>query len=102
MGSDLFHVGLCVADIERSVAFYCDGGARVVQLSFYLDDADAKRAKLAARGDVTITSKVVRLGATMRSFYTTDPDGVPVEILQLTGGATHDSVLADAALGPLT
>jgi len=154
-GSRLFHVGLCVADVERSLAFYRDivglraGGIvghrnpnfddlsnntgtivrvayltnglwtlQLIQyvaaggeplalshsrpgcahLSFYVDDADAKRAELVARGDVTITSQVVQLGPTMRSFYTVDPDGLPVEFLELTGGATHGSVLADAGL----
>jgi catechol 2,3-dioxygenase-like lactoylglutathione lyase family enzyme len=153
----LFHVGLCVADIERSLAFYRDivglrageivdhenpnfdelsgnpgtnvrvvyltngpwtlqlieyvaaGGPPLVlahnrpgcgHLCFYVEDADAKRAELVARGDVTITSDVVQLGLTMRSFYTMDPDGLPVEFLQLTGGATHESVLRDGRLDP--
>jgi catechol 2,3-dioxygenase-like lactoylglutathione lyase family enzyme len=48
-------------------------------LSFWVDDADAKYAEVQARGDVVITSEVIQLGLQSRSFYTEDPDGVPVE-----------------------
>ena len=36
------------------------------------------------RGDVTITSGLVQIAPTMRSFYTEDPDGMPVEFLQVS------------------
>jgi hypothetical protein len=39
---------------------------------------------LKRRGDVTITSGLVQIARNMRSFYTEDPDGVPVEFLQIT------------------
>ena len=53
-------------------------------LSFYVPDVEAKYADLKKRGDVTITSGLVQIARNMRSFYTEDPDGVPVEFLQIT------------------
>jgi catechol 2,3-dioxygenase-like lactoylglutathione lyase family enzyme len=53
-------------------------------LCFYVDDVRATYEAVRARGDVRITSEVVQVGPTMLSFYTADPDGVPVELLQLT------------------
>lgn len=139
--SELFHIGLTVKNLDRSIAFYRDvvgmqegeriegvskkfeeltnnPGARpkaiymtagpfVLQLieylaaggitldlhhnnvgsphmSFYVADVEAKYNELQQRGDVTITSGLVQIMPTMRSFYTEDPDGVPVEFLQVT------------------
>ena len=48
-------------------------------LSFFVDDADAKYEQVRARGDVTVTSDVIQLGPTSRTFYVEDPDGLPVE-----------------------
>jgi catechol 2,3-dioxygenase-like lactoylglutathione lyase family enzyme len=155
MTTELFHMGLCVGDIEASLRYYRDvvgfeagtpidhrsapfdelsnnsgthvrvaylrRGSFILQLiqyvaagdaalelhhnkpgcahlSFYVDDVDSAYERLVDRGDVVITSKVVQLGPTMRSFYTADPDGLPVEFLQLTGNATAESVLADGGL----
>ena len=53
-------------------------------LSFYVPDVEAKYAELKKRGDVAITSGLVQIARNMRSFYTEDPDGVPVEFLQIT------------------
>jgi catechol 2,3-dioxygenase-like lactoylglutathione lyase family enzyme len=139
--AELFHVGLTVKDLERSLKFYRDvagmtageifdgqsqefdtltnnPGARLrgvhlktgpfmlqlleyktagggtldlhhnkigsPHLSFYVPDVEAKHAELKRRGDVTITSGLVQIARNMRSFYTEDPDGVPVEFLQIT------------------
>jgi catechol 2,3-dioxygenase-like lactoylglutathione lyase family enzyme len=139
--AELFHIGLTVKDIERSIAFYRDvagmstgevfvGGSKefdtltnntnaklkvtymtagsfMLQLieytaaggavadlhhnnvgsphiSLYVPDVEAKYAQLQRRGDVKITSGLVQIARNMRSFYTEDPDGVPVEFLQLT------------------
>jgi catechol 2,3-dioxygenase-like lactoylglutathione lyase family enzyme len=139
--AELFHVGLTVKDLDRSLAFYRDvagmtagqpfdgqskefdtltnnSGARLrgvhltagpfmlqlleykaagggvldlhhnkigsPHLSFYVPDVEAKYAELKRRGDVTITSELVQIARNMRSFYTEDPDGVPVEFLQIT------------------
>lgn len=53
-------------------------------LSIYVPDVDAKYRQVRQRGDVTITSELVQITPTMRSFYTEDPDGVPVEFLEKT------------------
>jgi catechol 2,3-dioxygenase-like lactoylglutathione lyase family enzyme len=139
--ADLFHIGLTVKDIERSIAYYRDiagmspgkifvGGSKEFDtltnntgaklkvvymtagsfqlqlieytssggvaldlhhnntgsphISFYVPDVEAKYADLKRRGDVRITSGLVQIAPNMRSFYTEDPDGVPVEFLQMT------------------
>jgi len=139
--AELFHVGLTVKNLERSLAFYRDiagmtageifngqsqefdtltnnPGARLrgvhltagpfmlqlleymarggitldlhhnnvgsPHLSFYVPDVEAKYAELKQRDDVKITSGLVQIARNMRSFYTEDPDGVPVEFLQRT------------------
>lgn len=141
--AELFHVGLTVKNLERSLAFYRDvagmveyksralnvrsqefdtltnnpgaelkvvhltagpfmlqlieyvaGGGNTLDLHhnnvgsphlcFYVPDVEAKYKEVQQRGDVTITSSLVQIAPTMRSFYTEDPDGVPVEFLQKT------------------
>ena len=139
--AQLFHIGLTVKNLERSLAFYRDvaemtegehlevrskafdmltnnpgaglkvahltAGAFMLQLieytaaggstldlhhnnvgsphmSFYVPDVEAKYKEVQGRGDVKITSGLVQITPNMRSFYTEDPDGVPVEFLQLT------------------
>jgi catechol 2,3-dioxygenase-like lactoylglutathione lyase family enzyme len=136
---ELFHVGLTVKDLRRSLAFYRDvagmeageiidgqspefdtltnnpgarlravhlkadsfmlqlleyqaGGGTTLDLHhnnigsphfcFYVPDVEAKYAEVQKRGDVKITSQIVPIARDMRSFYTEDPDGVPVEFLQ--------------------
>ena len=140
--AELFHIGLTVKNLERSLAFYRDvvgmkeeerfgvtsskefetltnnpgaqlkgahltAGPFMLQLleyvaaggitldlhhnhvgsphmSFYVPDVEAKYRELQQRGDVKITSGLVQIAPHMRSFYTEDPDGVPVEFLQVT------------------
>ena len=139
--AELFHVGLTVKNLERSLAFYRDvvgmkegerlevkskafdtltnnpgaqlkvahltAGPFMLQLieyaaaggitldlhhnnvgsphmSFYVPDIEAKYREVQQRGEVKITSGLVQITPTMRSFYTEDPDGVPVEFLQAT------------------
>ncbi|ONH22892.1 VOC family protein [Pseudofrankia asymbiotica] len=53
-------------------------------LSFYVADADAAYARLAALGTVTLPGSVNAMGTHGRSFYLHDPDGVPVELWQST------------------
>jgi catechol 2,3-dioxygenase-like lactoylglutathione lyase family enzyme len=53
-------------------------------LCIYVPDVEAKFKEVQQRGDVTITSGLVQIAPNMRSFYTEDPDGVPVEFLQRT------------------
>ncbi|MGE0682634.1 MAG: VOC family protein [Candidatus Binatia bacterium] len=141
--AELYHVGLTVKNLERSVAFYRDVvgmkeeteqmlnvsskefdtltnnpgaklkvahltlGSFMLQLIEYVDkggvtldlhhnnvgsphlciyvpNVEGKYKEVQQRRDVTITSGLVQIMPTMRSFYTEDPDGVPVEFLQRT------------------
>lgn len=52
-------------------------------MCFLVTDVEAKYAEVVERGDVVITSGVTAIAAGARSFYTEDPDGVPVEFVQL-------------------
>ncbi|MDH3682112.1 MAG: hypothetical protein OEV40_19435, partial [Acidimicrobiia bacterium] len=52
-------------------------------LCFQVTDVDAKFAEHTGRGDVTITSGVIDIAAGARSFHVADPDGVPVEFVQI-------------------
>ncbi len=54
-----------------------------VHFSFFVPDVDRKRREVEARGDVKITSDVIRMAPNMRNFYVEDPDGVPVEFLEV-------------------
>ena len=54
-----------------------------LHFSFFVDDVDAAWKQIDARGDVPIISKVVQITPSMRSFYIEDPDGHPVELLQV-------------------
>ena len=54
-------------------------------LSFEVDDVDARHAEIAASGRHHPTDIVDILGAGIRSFYIEDPDGVPVELLEMPG-----------------
>jgi len=138
--AELYHVGLTVKNLDRSVAFYRDiagmtetwrydvtgkehgmltnnpnatlkgvhltagpitlqlleyqqGGGATLDLHhnnigsphfcFYIADVDAKYEELKSRGDVIITSGIVEIAPKVRSFYTEDPDGVPVEFLEM-------------------
>jgi catechol 2,3-dioxygenase-like lactoylglutathione lyase family enzyme len=141
--AELFHVGLTVKNLERSIAFYRDvvgmketefrfdnakskefdtltnnpgaelkvahltldsfmlqlieyvaGGGTTLDLHhnnvgsphlcICVPDVEAKLKEVRQRGDVVITSGLVQIAPNMRSFYTEDPDGVPVEFLQRT------------------
>ncbi|MGI9615152.1 MAG: VOC family protein [Acidimicrobiales bacterium] len=52
-------------------------------MCFLVTDVDTKFAEVTERGDVTITSNVIDIAAGARSFYVEDPDGVPVEFVQV-------------------
>ena len=55
-----------------------------LHLSFFVDDVDATWARLHARGGVPIISEVLQITPSMRSFYIEDPDGHPVELLEVS------------------
>jgi catechol 2,3-dioxygenase-like lactoylglutathione lyase family enzyme len=138
--AELFHLGLTVADIRRSIRFYVevvgfeeaepaenrtaqfaeltgnpaarlltvmlasrgfrlqlieylDGGGETLDLhhnhvgsphlAFFVPDVETKYAETMARGDVPVTSGLITNATeTLRSFYTEDPDGMPVEFLE--------------------
>jgi catechol 2,3-dioxygenase-like lactoylglutathione lyase family enzyme len=52
-------------------------------LSFFVADLDQKRHDIETRGTAKITSDTVQLRTNIRSFYVQDPDGIPVEFLEV-------------------
>lgn len=94
-GAQIKYVMLESAD--RSVVFQlteyvekagpaCDVGhncAGSPHLSFFVDDVDAAWAAAKAHPVAGRTSPVVQITPSMRSFYVDDPDGVPVEFIQV-------------------
>lgn len=52
-------------------------------LSIEVDDLDERHARIRALGTHDPTPVVDVMGAGIRSFYVVDPDGVPVEFLQM-------------------
>ncbi len=94
--AQLFHVGLTVKNLERSLAFYRDVAEMTEEEHLEVRSkafdtltnnpgAALKVAHLTAGTFMLqLTSGLVQIAPTMRSFYTEDPDGLPVEFLQLT------------------
>lgn len=94
-GSKFKYVMLQSAD--RSVVFQlteyvAQGGAPLdighsrpgsVHLSFFVDDVETHRESVIARGWTADISPIVQITPSMRSYYVDDPDGVPVEFLQV-------------------
>ena len=88
---------LMLASADRKLVFqlieYIAGGGPELDLdhnrpgsmhfSFFVDDVAAKWAEVERRGDVKIISDVVQITPSMRSFYVADPDGAPVEFLEV-------------------
>lgn len=58
-------------------------------MCFRVDDVDRKFRDLQAQDDVRITSEIVNIAPGARSFYTADPDGVPVEFVGITPSGGH-------------
>lgn len=93
-GSELRAAFLQMDGFHLQLVQYVNGGGTTLDLhhnnvgnphlSFWVDDVEAKYDELKALGDVTITSELVQIVPTMRSFYTEDPDGLPVEFIELT------------------
>jgi catechol 2,3-dioxygenase-like lactoylglutathione lyase family enzyme len=94
-GSEIKYLNLVSA--ERKLVFqlieYVAGGGPELELdhnrpgsmhfSFFVDDVAAKHAELERCSGVKIISDVVQITPSMRSFYVADPDGVPVEFLEV-------------------
>jgi catechol 2,3-dioxygenase-like lactoylglutathione lyase family enzyme len=79
--------------ILQLVEYLTGGGGRLeldhsrvgsLHLSFFVDDVDETRDRARRHPGATVTSDIVTINPGMRSFYANDPDGVPVEFLQLT------------------
>jgi catechol 2,3-dioxygenase-like lactoylglutathione lyase family enzyme len=51
-------------------------------LSLYVDDVASRFATASASAPNAVASALVYITPTMRSFYLTDPDGVPVELIE--------------------
>lgn len=51
-------------------------------ISLYVDDAARRFAAAQASAPQAVASGLVDITPTMRSFYLTDPDGVPVELIE--------------------
>ena len=51
-------------------------------ISLYVDDVASRFATAQASAPDALASALVDITPTMRSFYLTDPDGVPVELIQ--------------------
>ena len=51
-------------------------------ISLYVDDVANRFATAQASAPDAVASALVDITPTMRSFYLTDPDGVPVELIQ--------------------
>jgi len=121
-GTSFSHVGLCVADLERSLRFYCDGLGFVAAERWDIDNTFA--ASLEAQGDVELVSQFIRrddlgiellgwrsptpsgvpsssrtqLGLTHLSFYVDDPDATAARLVEL-GGSVVDGTRCE--VGPM-
>lgn len=93
-GSELSVTHLRLGAYELQLVEYLAGGDdrpavlahnRVASphMCFLVTDVEAKFAEVSERGDVVITSAVTKIAAGARSFYVNDPDGVPVEFVQI-------------------
>jgi catechol 2,3-dioxygenase-like lactoylglutathione lyase family enzyme len=72
-----------VAGGDPDVAVVAHNRIGSPHMCFLVTDVEAKFAEVVERGDVTITSDVIDIAAGARSFYVEDPDGVPVEFVQI-------------------
>jgi catechol 2,3-dioxygenase-like lactoylglutathione lyase family enzyme len=52
-------------------------------MSFFVDDVAEAFEQCSAMPGVEVVSRLIDIGPNMRSFYVRDPDGVPVELLQV-------------------
>lgn len=99
LGAVPSHLGLCVADLDRSLRFYCEGLGFETSGSFELDDTALPGLErgLELASPVAMTSTFIELG-TMKiellSYRTPQPHGAPsVDRAQL--GFTHLSFYVD-------
>lgn len=93
-GSEFKYVNLIAPEgfVLQLIQYTAAGGATLEldhnhvgspHLSFFVDDVAQAYADCTARPDVEVVSGLVDIGPNMRSFYVRDPDGLPVELLEL-------------------
>lgn len=93
------HVGICVADLDRSLRFYCDGLGFRAEERFELDSDQVPGLDLALEiGERTVvTSQFVRaegLAIELLAYTTPSPGGSPSASRRLLG-LTHLSLYVD-------
>ena len=93
------HVGLCVADLDRAMRFYCDGLGFVEAEGYDLDDTMLPGLDLALEvpGPVTVRSQMIDLGAfriELLAYRSPGVDGVP-SARRNHPGLTHLSLHVD-------
>lgn len=71
--------GVIKANVARYFQPAWDGPKAHPGLPRTAECVEAKYKEVQRRRDVKITSGLVQIAPTMRSFYTEDPDGLPVE-----------------------
>jgi len=102
-GAELKAAHLRLGSYELQLLEYLVGGAeppapiahnRVASphMCFLVSDVDAKFNEVSQRGDVKITSAITKIVAGARSFYTEDPDGLPVEFVEMPSRASDKSL----------
>jgi catechol 2,3-dioxygenase-like lactoylglutathione lyase family enzyme len=91
-GADIDVATLSLEGFTLQLVQYLAGGGRALPLGHHrvgnphlcitVDDVEAKRRAVVATGRFDPTPIVDIMDLGIRSFYTADPDGVPVEFLQ--------------------
>jgi catechol 2,3-dioxygenase-like lactoylglutathione lyase family enzyme len=94
-GADIDVAMLRLGDVTLQLVQYLAAGGPPLELAHHrvgsphlcitVDDVDARHAAITASGRHRPTPIVDIMGSGIRSFYVEDPDGVPVELLQLAG-----------------
>jgi glyoxylase I family protein len=93
------HIGLCVADLERSLRFYCDGLGFAKVLSYELDDTmmPGLDKGLEVSAPVAVTSQFIELDGLkieLLGYRSPTPTGEPSSS-RGTIGMTHMSFYVD-------
>jgi len=95
----LSHLGLCVADLDRSMRFYCGGLGFTEAEGYDLDDTMLPGLDLALEvpGPLALRSQMITLGPyrlELLAYRTPTPSGAP-SVSRGTLGLTHLSFLVD-------
>ena len=93
-GAELKVAHLRLGNYELQLIEYLEGGQEPPaqlghnrvgspHMCFVVTNVEQKYSAATERDDVVITSEITNIMAGARSFYTEDPDGVPVEFVQV-------------------